>query len=220
METIKGRNPLLKIFIVLITIQLIRMIIEQILFLFVDKTSLNADITAMITMSMLTALIVFIAHKQSIKLSVIPNTHNKKSIIGYICITIFVAFLIVSAPFFGGDFSLNVIIPIVFSTIVTPIFEELIFRGYVWNELKIHFQSEFKVYIISTIFFTLWHLGYMDTIWFKMSLRGEITGFQFTMLMKVVIGLCFGIIIGLVRYKTKNCYAAILMHSIMNVFGR
>jgi len=43
---------------------------------------------------------------------------------------------------------------------------------------------------------------------------------EFTMLMKVVIGLCFGIIIGLARYKTKNCYATILMHSIMNVFGR
>jgi len=33
METIKGRSPLLKIFIVLIIIELARMIIEQMLFL-------------------------------------------------------------------------------------------------------------------------------------------------------------------------------------------
>lgn len=219
-EKIKGKNPIFKIFLILIVIQLARMTIMQILFLFVDKTDLNCDITVMITMCLLTILIVFIAHKQNIILSVIPNANNIKGLIGYICITILLVFLIVSAPFFTMDFSSNIIIPIVFSTIVTPIFEELIFRGYVWNELKRHIGSEFKVYIISTIFFALWHLGYIDIIWFKISLRSEIISLQFAMLMKVITGLCFGIIIGLVRYKTKNCYAAMLMHSIMNVFGR
>lgn len=53
-DKIKGRNPLLKILIVLVTIQLARMIIRQILFLFIDKTNLNCDITAMITICLLT----------------------------------------------------------------------------------------------------------------------------------------------------------------------
>lgn len=219
-DKIKGRNPLLEILIVLVIIQLARMIIEQIIFLFIDKTNLNCDINIMITMCLLTTLIVLIAHKQKITLSIIPNTHTIKGIIGYIFITIFVAALIISAPFFGGSFSADVIIPLILSTIVTPIFEELIFRGYVWNLLKKNIKSEFKVYIITTIFFAIWHFGYIDIIWFKMSLRGELTIIPFTMVMKAIIGLSFGIVIGLIRYKAKNCYATILMHSIMNVFGR
>ena len=205
---------------VLVIIQLTRMLIAQALFLFVDKTDLNCDITALITLFLLTSLIVFIAHKRNIKLSVIPDISALKNKIVYICLTVFLTFLISSTVLISKNFSANVIIPLVFSTIATPIFEELIFRGYVWNELKTHIKSEFKVYIITSIFFALWHLGYMDIIWFKMSLRGTVTGLQFIMLMKVITGLCFGIIIGLVRYKAKNCYAAILMHSVMNVFGR
>lgn len=57
-------------------------------------------------------------------------------------------------------------------------------------------------------------------IWLKMSLSGIAYNLSFVMLMKVITGLCFGIVIGLVRYKTKNCYAGMLTHSIMNVFGR
>jgi len=217
---IKDRNPLLKLLIVLVILQLMRMIIEQILFLFVDKTSLNCDITAMLTLCLLIAVIVFVSHKQNITLSVMPNKLSTRGIIGYIFITIFLVFLIVSAPFFSGNFSADIIIPLIYSTIATPIFEELIFRGYIWKELEKNSKTQFKVYIISTIFFAIWHLGYIDIIWFKLSLTGEVTGILFIMLMKVITGLCFGIIIGLVRYKAKNCYAAILMHSLMNVFGR
>ena len=220
MDKIKGRNPLPKIIIVLVIIQLTRMIIRQLLFKFVDQTNLNCDITAMLTMCLLTALIVFIANKQKITLSFVPNIHSTKGRIGYIFSTILAAFLILSTPYFNSNFSANLIIPLVYSTIVTPVFEELIFRGYVWNELAMNFKSEFKVYIISTIFFAVWHLGYIDIIWFKMYLRGEVIGLQFAMFMKVITGLIFGIIIGWVRYKTKNCYAAMLIHSIMNVFGR
>jgi membrane protease YdiL (CAAX protease family) len=40
------------------------------------------------------------------------------------------------------------------------------------------------------------------------------------MLMKAFVGLVYGIIVGFVRYRTKNTYAAMLVHSVMNTFGR
>ncbi|MFL0195877.1 type II CAAX prenyl endopeptidase Rce1 family protein [Clostridium sp. WILCCON 0269] len=49
-----------------------------------------------------------------------------------------------------GSFHLNVIISLILSTIATPIFEELIFRGYVWNEFKHYYKNEFIIYVIST----------------------------------------------------------------------
>ncbi|GGH30939.1 CPBP family glutamic-type intramembrane protease [Paenibacillus segetis] len=42
----------------------------------------------------------------------------------------------------------------------------------------------------------------------------------FAILMKVVTGLIFGIVLGVVRYKTKNCYSTTILHSVMNIFGR
>lgn len=99
---------------------------------------------------------------------------------------------------------------------ITPIFEELIFRGYVWNKLEEKLSKRFAVYVITTLLFAAWHIGYIDTIAFRVASDRVL----FIMLMKVVTGLCFGIVLGAVRYKTKNCYSSILLHSVMNIFGR
>lgn len=37
---------------------------------------------------------------------------------------------------------------------------------------------------------------------------------------KVITGLCFGIVLGAVRFKTRNCYSTILLYGGMNLFGR
>ena len=81
-------------------------------------------------------------------------------------------------------------------------------------------RNESTIYIINTLLFTIWHLGYIDSIWLKITLLAASTGVPFAMFMKVITGLCFGIVIGFVRYKLKNCYSTMLVHSFMNIFGR
>lgn len=98
---------------------------------------------------------------------------------------------------------------------MTPIFEEIIFRGYIWNKLNVVFKKESITYIVSTALFALWHIGYIDAISFRVE-----TGLAIAMFWKVITGLCFGIILGAVRYKTKNSYSTILLHGVMNIFGR
>lgn len=220
MEISKKASSLLKITGILFGIQAIRIIINQIIFQFADKTILNNDILTLSEMLLFSALILFVCKGLNINLSLFPHTPSKGRIVRYSAATIIVILLIVLTPVFNDGFSSDVVIPLVLSTLATPVFEELLFRGFVWNELKYCFKSELAVYIISTLFFAIWHLGYFDSIWFRMTLAGHSTGFAFAMFMKVVTGLCFGIIIGFVRYKSKNCYAAILMHSFMNIFGR
>ena len=107
------------------------------------------------------------------------------------------------------------ILLLVYSSIVTPIFEELIFRGYIWNELNQIFTSEWKTYIITTILFALWHLGYISSIAFRV--EDDLLN---VMIWKVITGLCFGIVLGAVRLKTINCYSTMLLHGVMNIFGR
>jgi membrane protease YdiL (CAAX protease family) len=98
---------------------------------------------------------------------------------------------------------------------VIPIFEEMIFRGYIWNKLNVVFEKEWITYIVSTLLFALWHIGYIDAIAFRVE-----TGLVIAMFWKVITGLCFGVVLGAVRYKTKNSYSTILLHGIMNIFGR
>lgn len=211
---------LLKIISILFGIQVIRIIINLIIFQFVDKSALNSDIITLSEMLLFTVLILWISRKRNINLSIFPHNQRKGIIIRYFIITVVVLFIIISTPIFSGGFSFNIIITLALSTIATPIFEEVIFRGYVWNELKHYYRSEIIIYILNTILFAIWHIGYVDNIGFKIALRGDITGLPFIVFMKVTTGLCFGIIIGFARYKLKNCYAAILLHSFMNAFGR
>jgi membrane protease YdiL (CAAX protease family) len=220
MDRSKKTYSLLKITGILFGIQALRIIINQFIFPFVDKTILNSEIITLSEMLLFTVLILLVCKVLNINLSIFPNNPSKGRIIRYSAATIIVMLLIILTPVFNGGFSSDVIIPLVLSTLATPVFEELIFRGYVWNELKHCFENELSVYMISTLLFAVWHLGYFDSIWFRMTLSGHNTGFAFAMFMKVITGLCFGIIIGFVRYKLKNSYAAMLMHSFMNIFGR
>lgn len=209
---------LIKTLVILFVIQGVRIILKQVFFLFMSKNIFNDDLINLLEMALFTILLLLVCKARHINLSIFPDTKAAKE--RYFIITLIVLFLIFIVPFINGSFSPDVFLSLAISTIATPIFEELIFRGYVWNTLKKCFTSELVVYIINTLLFAIWHLGYADSIYFRTGLRGETSGLPYIMLMKVVVGLCFGIVIGFVRYKFKNCHAAMLAHSIMNNFGR
>ncbi len=214
------KNLLLKIIATLISFQIIRITIKHLLFLIVDKNSYSSDLITILIMFLLTITILIMSKKKNLKLFLLPELKDLKEKSIYIMATIIVIFLIITTPIFNKDYSLNLIVPLTLSAIATPIFEEFLFRGYVWNKLKSCYKSEFTVYIINTLLFAIWHLGYVDTIWFKVALRDNAPNIAYIMLMKTLTGLCFGIVLGFIRYRFKNCYASILAHSFMNIFGR
>lgn len=211
---------LIKIMGIPFGIQVIRVIVKQIILQFIEKNSMNSDLVTLLEMTLFIFLILMICKKRNISLSIFPNAQGKNTNTGYSIVTVIVLFLIISKPIFSNDISSSAIIPLILSAIATPVFEELIFRGYVWNELKHCYKNELIIYVITTLLFAIWHLGYADSIWFKMTLTGSTNELPFVIFMKVVTGLCFGIILGFVRYKFKNCYSSILIHSFMNIFGR
>lgn len=123
--------------------------------------------------------------------------------------------MLVSNLFFLNE--INELLTLAYAVVITPVFEELIFRGYVWNKLNEVFDKEQTTYIMSSVLFALWHIGYIGSVAFRIAGSGNLA---FIMFMKVVTGLAFGIIIGALRYKTKNCYSAMLLHGVMNIFGK
>ena len=195
----------------LILLQTIRITLELSVFCFIERTKFTDTIVSALLMALFTFIGIIIAKKKDISLSVFPQ----KNKLVYAAATIIILILIILTPIITEK-TLFAITTLVSATIITPIFEELIFRGYVWNKLEENFEKKFTVYVITTLLFAFWHIGYIDTILFRV----EISNVPFVMLMKVVIGLFFGIILGAVRYKTRNCYSTILLHSLMNIFGR
>ena len=196
--------------LVLLLLSLSLFVIKRIIFFFVARTDFSDYMASMVSMIILTSIILRLSRKAEINLSIFPD----KFTVSYISISIISVVLFIASPSNYKD-GIEPILLLVYSSIVTPIFEELIFRGYIWNELNQIFTSEWKTYIITTILFALWHLGYISSIAFRV--EDDLLN---VMIWKVITGLCFGIVLGAVRLKTKNCYSTMILHGVMNLFGR
>lgn len=206
-----GREHTIRyIIILLVFLQLLLFGIKKCLFIFFKRTDYFDSMASMFAMIVITILFIIFTRKKNVSLSIFPNKFG----IFYILVTIVVVALFMATPSnFTGGF--HAIILLFYSSIVTPIFEELIFRGYVWNKLNTIFSKEWKTYIVSTVLFSLWHIGYISSIAFRVE-----NGLANAMIWKVITGFCFGIILGAVRLKTKNSYSTILLHGVLNIFGR
>lgn len=204
-------KTIFNIVVLLIVLQLTRIGIQQIIFMLIERDLYISRIASMIAMILLSLGLVLYSRKEGVLLSVLP----KRFSLNYIIATIAAVCLLISTPFITGDTSSFTIFLMVYSSVIVPIFEELIFRDYAWNKLSKVISCEWIVYAISTLMFAVWHIGYIDAI----APRVE-SGLVNIIAYKVITGLCFGIILGAVRMKTKNSYSTMLLHDTMNIFGR
>jgi uncharacterized protein len=196
---------------ILISLQLLRIGLKYTVFAFTGRTVISDVIVSAVLMMVLSAFIIIYSKVNGVRLSVFPVKFNGK----YISSTIIAAALFISNLFFLGN--IYDLLTLAYTVLITPLFEELIFRGYVWNKLNEVFDKEWITYVVSSLLFALWHIGYVDSVVFRIS-DGD--NLAFTMFMKVMTGLVFGFIIGALRYKTKNSYSAMLLHGVMNIFGK
>ena len=82
--------------------------------------------------------------------------------------------------------------------------------AHIWNRFDTVLSNEIFVFIWSVILFTVWHIGYM----IPQIVAGNITA----VVWKLAAGLGYGTVLGLLRLKTKNCYATMLLHGVLNIF--
>lgn len=191
-------------------LQLILFAVKKIIFVFIERTDFSDRMASMSVMIILTFILIHVTRHRKIPLSFLPERFG----LFYIIITAVTAVIYILTPSnFSGGY--EDILLLLYSSVVVPFYEELIFRGYVWNKLRASFSGEWTVYAITAILFALWHIGYVDSLAFRTQ-----TGLFNVMVWKVITGLCYGIILGAVRMKTKNCYSTALLHGVMNVFAR
>ena len=135
----------------------------------------------------------------------------------YIIGALILVTLIVIPYTFGWE--LQILIMGLMFGLITPLFEELLFRGYIWGKKS---QSPGMVHSPTltlgtvTLLFMVWHLGYLDVLILHPLAS---TNIPWIMVSKMGIGLVLGLIVGYLRLKTGKTYASILFHGLWNVFA-
>lgn len=115
-------------------------------------------------------------------------------------------------------YELDVLILSIVFGLITPAFEELLFRGYLWNMTENAMKtrkSGIITWIIITLMFGLWHIGYLDVFLIHPKQINLIS----LLTMKIMVGLILGAIVGFIRLKTKKVYGSFLFHGFWNTFA-
>lgn len=107
---------------------------------------------------------------------------------------------------FLGTFG-NAVVRALFCVAYVGVMEELIFRGYVYRAIELRF-GENKAIVLSSIVFGLFHL---------VNLTGNTPVF-FTLL-QVVYAAMLGLMLAVLRSKTKSIYPGMLIHALFNLIS-
>ena len=206
-------KKIIYILLLLTLLQLSRMLFEKIIFLFIDRNILSQKIVTMIFMIIVIVVSILIVRKKHIKINFFPKKFNYK----YIISTIILGLFIITSFIFSKTNILYQYVAILSGSIVTVIFEEIIFRGFVYGSIEKNYNKLYT-FIICTILFGIWHIGYVDIIIFRTSLFFESPNILNIMIGKVIVGIGYGMILWLLRYKSKNVYSCVLFHSFLNTF--
>lgn len=76
------------------------------------------------------------------------------------------------------------------------------------------YRGRIEIGLLFAVLFGLWHIGYAVGIYLWQG--GNMLR---CIVMKVLWGTMYGLFLGAIRLKTKNCYLGILAHGALNVFG-
>ncbi len=204
-----------KIIIILIVIQLLRVFIMDGLW-YMIKPGENIILFQILNgiSILVVGLLLLTAFKPSLKdLSLNLDDVRKRTKIIYFAGMIALPILIVLPVAFGAEFDV-IIMGLVFG-LITPAFEELLFRGYLWNKVQNSLNSGLATWIIITVLFGSWHLGYIDV--FLIHPKGPAIVPLF--IGKIEVGLTLGTIVGFIRLKTSKVYGSFLFHGFWNVFA-
>ncbi len=104
-----------------------------------------------------------------------------------------------------------------------PIFEELLFRGWGWGRLEeaACFRGSSVVnWLVLSLIFGLWHFGYLDVYLLKMAPANPGMNWSIFFAMKFITTVIIGVIVGAPRCKTGRVYGSLILHALINIFGK
>jgi len=126
-----------------------------------------------------------------------------------------IIFLMVISSFFFMD-NLSSSMNLRFG-LVSPVFEELLFRGYLWYRLKKSNIGDRSVIFVTGLFFGLFHLFGFYEYSYETGFTTEAPVMLIVVIQKVLLNIAFGLLLGYIRYKSNKLYPSFLIHSFNNI---
>lgn len=225
METLKKSQEykhfiklLCKVIIILIIIQLLRAFVMDSLW-YVIKPGENIVLFQILNgiSFLIVGILLLVLFKPSINdLSLNLDDVRKRTKIIYFAGMIALPVFIVLPVVLGAELDI-IMLSFIFGLIV-PAFEELLFRGYLWNNMQNSLKGKHSgliTWITITILFGLWHIGYIDVFLIhpkEFALVPLLIG-------KIEVGLILGAVVGFIRLKTNKVYGSFLFHGFWNIFA-
>ena len=220
--SLRNKEYILDCIILLVIVQIIRVIIKYIFLSQFNFTLENINIINIISIMIVGISTSFILRGSDLfnpagqrlkKLNNRYNNRNIRLILGGISLV-----GICVAPYFSGGYLFTNLIVLFLALIIQPIFEEVIFREYIWNYIGSFEKDENKVLIIVSILSALFKLGYWDIVSQNLSVVGS-SFFTIDIIMpKVFLGWIIAFILGIIKIKYKDTYLCIFAHSLINIF--
>ena len=207
-----------KIIIILLVIQLLRAFVMDGLW-YVIKPGENIVLFQILNgiSFLIVGVLLLAVFRPSLKdLSLSLEDVRKRTKIIYLAGMIALPIFIVLPVALGAELDV-ILLSFIFGLIV-PAFEELLFRGYLWNNMQNSLKGEHSglvTWITITILFGLWHIGYIDVFLIhprEFALVPLLIG-------KIEVGLILGAIVGFIRLKTNKVYGSFLFHGFWNIFA-
>ncbi|HIZ58106.1 MAG TPA: CPBP family intramembrane metalloprotease [Candidatus Faecalibacterium gallistercoris] len=195
-------------------LQLLRIGFKAWVFSFTDRTLLLDTAASCLYMLAVTGLLAAAARREKGAWTVFPAAFTRKYQLGTAAV---LGFFLVTLGVTGVDTPAR-LLSLVYNAVVTVVFEELLFRGFFYRVLSRE-KNEKAALFLSALLFGLWHLGYADTVLWRAALFFPGTDVPQVLLGKAVTGCAIGVLLGLLRYRCKNVYAAMLAHSLLNTWG-
>ena len=207
-----------KLIAILIIIQILRAFVMDSLW-YVIKPGENIILFQILNgiSFLIVGIFLLILFKPSLKtLSLnLDDVRKRTKIIYFAGLTALPVFIILPV-FLGAELDI-IVLSFIFGLVV-PAFEELLFRGYLWNNMQNSLKgkrSGLITWITITLLFGLWHIGYIDVFLIhpkEFAVMPLLVG-------KIEIGLILGAIVGFIRLKTNKVYGSFLFHGFWNILA-
>lgn len=203
-----------KIIGALFLIQLIRMIVS--LSIYDNSSDIVVTTVKILVLMLLLGILIVMAKKERVSFSLFLVSNNIKFIMVYSIISVILVFMVITMPAFTCGYTLKVLIPFVYAVMIIPIFEELLFRGFLWEKSKAIFNDIWKVFIFILFLYLIWSISSFGGLDYlnQSILGGEIHA---GILKRAAIGGLLGTTLGFTRMISKNTFTCILLHSIINI---
>ncbi|MBC5997305.1 CPBP family intramembrane metalloprotease [Romboutsia ilealis] len=214
------KEYIIDVILILFVVQLARIITKYILLKQLNFNLLNLIITTAISFALLSILLILILKNNEIfnptNLKIVNMFNNKnKQIRILLGIIVILTFMI--TQYFEDTYNIYNFGRLILLIIIIPIFEELLFREYLWNYLSNHIKNVMVVFISITMLYTFYQIGYIDIISQYISITNK-SGYTIDIVTSSMIkAFVLGSILGVVKIRLKDTYICMLLHALFSI---